>query len=146
MNKKNIGFTLIELLVVIAIIGILSGAVLINLNDESKKAKDARIKSSLNQVRTKMERLRAESSTLVYPTWANTAAGITARNAANEIPNEIEKFSLDVTAQGKALYLFSSSNAWCAQSALNVSGSFCVDSTGYAGSTAGCTISTYKCQ
>ena len=140
MNKKNRGFTLIELLVVIAIIGILSGAVLLNLNDESKKAKDARIKSSLNQIRTRMESIRAGSATLVYPTWANEAAVPTTE--------EVDKISGDITSQSSALRIFSSAGAWCAEANLNTTGAgeFCVDSTGYAGSTAGCTIGTYKCQ
>ena len=144
MNKKNIGFTLIELLVVIAIIGILSGAVLLNLNDESKKAKDARIKSSLNQIRTKMESIRAESDTLVYPTWSSTANAVAGNPEIQKLSKEIDKQISDTT--NNYATILSSSNAWCAQSALNVSGSFCVDSKGYAGPTAGCTISTYKCQ
>jgi prepilin-type N-terminal cleavage/methylation domain-containing protein len=49
---KQKGFTLVELLVVIAIIGLLSSVVLVSLNINRMKARDARRMHDLDQIRT----------------------------------------------------------------------------------------------
>lgn len=54
-SKKQSGFTLIELLVVIAIIGVLSGMVLVSMQDARAKARDARRKQDLAQIAKAVE-------------------------------------------------------------------------------------------
>lgn len=49
---KQRGFTLIELLVVISILGVLAGLIVNNLNDSRARARDARKKQNLNQMKT----------------------------------------------------------------------------------------------
>jgi prepilin-type N-terminal cleavage/methylation domain-containing protein len=49
------GFTLIELLIVVAIIGMLSAIVISSLGSARNKAKDAKTRSELSQIRTQAE-------------------------------------------------------------------------------------------
>lgn len=51
-RAKSKGFTLIELLVVISILGVLAALIVNNLNDSRARARDARMKQNLSQMKT----------------------------------------------------------------------------------------------
>ena len=117
MNSKK-GFTLIELLVVIAIIGILSGTVVVSMSGAQGSAKDARIKSSLGQIRTAMEVYKFGAGNGSYA-WTDSS---------------VATLLTDINAQGgdAAVKTETPTTAWCVSKALvGGTGSWCIDSAGY---------------
>lgn len=71
--RKIEAFTLIELLVVIAIIGILSTVVLVNLSGTRQRARDARRKSDLANIRLAIEMYYDAQNPPAYPTGITDA-------------------------------------------------------------------------
>jgi len=128
MNKK--GFTLIELLVVIAIIGILAGLIIVSLNDATKSAKDARIKSAMDQLRVQAA---------IYKTQIGDYGDL---NNATICP-KIDQIKADISAEGGSLTISTSDTAWCAYTTLPGGSAVCVDSTGDVQTDVGC--SSYAC-
>jgi len=119
MYKK--GFTLIELLVVIAIIGILSSVVLASLNSARAKGADAAIKSGLANMRAQAELYYDSQSPNSYSSLCTEPSGLAGM------------LSSVGTNAGSAASCFSSSTSWAASAALKAGGGYCVDSTGYSG-------------
>jgi prepilin-type N-terminal cleavage/methylation domain-containing protein len=139
MNKK--GFTLIELLVVIAIIGIIAGVIVVSMDGSSDKAKDARIKSEMDNIRTRMEIIRADRATdgTGY-TYLSTALN-------NAVDTEITKLRNDIIAQGGTIATpYASTTKYCMSVTLPSGGYWCIDSSGYAGTTHNCDGTNFNCE
>ncbi|MGC9611240.1 MAG: type II secretion system protein [Minisyncoccia bacterium] len=132
--KNNTGFTLIEMLVVVAIIGLLSSVILTALGPAKDKAKDTRIISDVNQVRSIAETL-----------YANSNYDALELLPSNNIQNQnLKGLSDDVAAQGGVLTTIKSQPApaknYLVYSSLNVKTGdsnnpitqyYCVDSAGH---------------
>jgi prepilin-type N-terminal cleavage/methylation domain-containing protein len=81
------GFTLIELLVVIAIIGILSSVILASLNSARAKARDAKRKEDVIQLRTALAGYYADNGSypLPYPSiWGGVTTASCGTNAGTK--------------------------------------------------------------
>ncbi len=81
-------FTLIELLVVIAIIGILATVVLVNLSSTRGRARDARRKSDLSNIRLALEMYYDSQDTPAYPAEEGWAAAIEDYMSGGETPKD----------------------------------------------------------
>ncbi len=127
------GFTIIELIVVIAIIAVLAAVVLVNVTTYIAKGKNAAIKGTMSSMATIAAGYydNNSSSFIGLLTTEPFAVGIIAIDSANGSNN--------VTSNVIA-------TAWCVQSALNGGGSWCVDYSGYKGTTANCDATNANCQ
>ena len=130
MKSTKKGFTLIELLVVIAIIGILSSIVLIALRGARDKAKDARIIADLSQIRSIAEMLYdGDYDDLDLGDLTDCVSDGTG-------DADVDKIAEDVCVQlgttTPILTIAQSGDDYCAYSALNEGGYYCIDSSGVA--------------
>jgi len=150
MNK---GFTLLELLIVIAVMGILSSVVFVGLRSARDKAKDARIRAGLRQVRNLAEANYPDGD---YGGLDCSDADGTDGSCSCEDP-ELEILCQDIGRQGQSLEIYNSGDEYCFCVKLNNQleevgtgcigspppsfDTYCVDSSGFSGKTEGCSCS-----
>lgn len=157
MNSRfNKGFTLIELLVVVAIIGILSSIILVSLSSARNKGRDAAAKGSMSSMRATAELFfdtnnsYGGSSVSSVPLGATapasaddnvtTAASICDYNPILSLAHAVYKqvnvpVTCTVTIGGSS----AGNSSYTLSTQLNDGLTYCVDSSGFAGSIEGTT-------
>jgi prepilin-type N-terminal cleavage/methylation domain-containing protein len=151
MTKLNKGFTLIELLVVIAIIGILSGLIIVSMNTATKTANDARVEAGLDQARTVAQIYAINHSNLFNSSTEAVALGVCTATADTfmETGSDMLKICNDFVNYDTgtpAINISADGAKYCMQAGLQGGGSWCIDSTGYAGKTnVVCDTTNYNC-
>lgn len=142
IRLKN-GFTLIEILVVVAIIGILAtlmfGASMVARN----KAINARIQAEMNEVRTQANLIKNDTNSFI---------SLCAVNTLNDVgyPNSLGLLEPDIAAKsGASVDCYATEGNYCVRARMVPSGGgyYCVDSTGYAGtSQPDCNGTNFVCE
>lgn len=150
---KDKGFTLIELLVVIAIIGILASIVMVALGGARKQARDARITSEMEQLRSKAELHYSSNGEYTGFDCSKTEMSSLCNDIDKQCHQDVGDCKNESDEDGDStqeVEISATNDAYCAYTGLNSGGYYCVDSTGQAVEASSspdgtCNSSSYTC-
>ena len=131
LKMKKTGFTLIELLVVIAIIGLLVSINIIAIIRYRDKTKDAKIEAVLSQIRPVATMIYNDKNS--FESVCND--GDSGEGNDNTLNDNVEilKTAEDELLKFTSVKCYDIQGEYCVQSPLILGGSYCINSTGYAG-------------
>jgi prepilin-type N-terminal cleavage/methylation domain-containing protein len=136
---KKRAFTLIELLVVIAIIGILAGIVLVSLRGARLRARDARIKGDMSQIKSLAEMIYDRDGQ-----YDNLCSGTALNSGDTDYGGNLTTLSNDINTQSAAPTCYASGNDYCVSAPLATGGNVCISAQGVMGNDV-CTAANSTC-
>lgn len=143
-SQKTKSFTLIELLVVVAIIGLLATIVVTSVFSARDKARNTRIATALSQIRAQATLVMNDTDSYGSLCDAShTLCGDSMVCPDNNFIPQLKMIKDDVrNFSGSDPTCYGDTDAYCVQSQLvpSGSGSYCVDSIGYAGTSSNCGV------
>jgi len=138
------GFTLIEILLVVVIISILASFVAVAARSARDRARNSRIETDLVQVRPQAVMIKNNTDSYIDLCDLNDTL-----NGAGSYQSTLGVIESDIyRINGIYPECYATDDAYCVQAQLvpNGSGSYCIDSTGYAGtSSTNCDGTNYTC-
>jgi len=133
------GFTLIELLVVIAIIGVLASIVMVSMSGATDKARDARIKGDLSQMRNIAELINLDESDGYTNICTSSGSGPGFGSGTTNYDTQMNVIQNDIDEQqsqsiyGASTTCKADTDTYCVYvSLLGTTDVFCIDSSGIA--------------
>jgi prepilin-type N-terminal cleavage/methylation domain-containing protein len=126
------GFTLIEMLVVVAVIGLLSSVILTALGPAKDKAKDTRIISNVNQIRSLAETLY-DGDYDALPTLPGATGNQNIQELAEDVLNQGGELTTikPLSGSARAYSVYSKLNTTVGDSSNPQIQYYCVDSAGH---------------
>ena len=135
-TKYKLGFTLIELLVVVAIIGILAATILASLGSARAKARDARVKSQLSQIRNQMELYFGShetylvSGSFLVDCLDGPFASSGGEHNAQQLVQNVTELVCGSSGTCNKILCAAKPGSWAVSAQLSNSSTWCVDSNG----------------
>jgi len=108
--RKQRSFTLIELLVVIVIIGILSGFIVVNLNNHINNTRDTKIKSTMLSI-SKILKTNSLDSFPIESIACNLKTSCNTLKSALDLPRIGDDIYYKTSSSGKFFVIYASKNA-----------------------------------
>lgn len=141
LREKWSGFTLVELLVIIAIIGLISSILAAGIKGQLDRARDARAKSNMNQLRIEAVEIRQD-----YGSYDPSILCCDGPSCKPEVVKNCDEVESLVKIEP---VINSTTNEFCIYVKLSSGLYFCLDSAGVAGefdSVDNCTSTSYSCK